>query len=635
MALNPQYRISRPPGLLIALAILPNLCLTSLSDILPAESEILLRFKATLSNQAALSSWNETRPPCPTGNWVGVHCVDNNVRGLRLQNLGLKGKFKVDVLKDLKGLRTVSIMGNQLEGEFPDFRVLGALKNVYVSDNKFSGVIQADAFRGMISMKKFHAARNRFNGSIPESLVHLPRLKELRLENNKFSGHIPNFEQKNLTVFNVSHNELEGQIPARLVKFNETSFLGNYYLCGGPMGACRASWLRLPVVICVAIAVAAVITIVAALVILRRRKKRKALSAMSPGNTILMTSSSTSSSVTSDLDMLEHGHPSKSRMMPSLSTRRKSHAHNNSTPKLTFLRDDGHSFGLSDLLSASAEILGSGVLGSTYKAVMNNGSSAVMVVKKFAKMNEVGREEFQEHMRWLGKLSHPNILPLVAYYYRKEEKLLVFDYVANVSLAVHLHGGGKKLDWPKRLKIIKGVARGLQYLYNELPSLIAPHGHLKSANVVLNEEWEPQLTDYALSRIVNQEDTQDLMIAYKSPEYKQLGRISKKTDVWSLGMLILEILTGRFPANMIQQGKGVADNAELATWVETLVRENENWKNKVFDRDMMTDINGVGEEEHQEMLKLLKIGLACCEMDVEKRLDIKEAVERIEDVKGP
>ena len=100
-------------------------------------------------------------------------------------------------------------------------------------------------------------------------------------------------------------------------------------------------------------------------------------------------------------------------------------------------------------------------------------------------------------------------------------------------------------------------------------------------------------------------------------------------------MLILEILTGRFPANMIQQGKGVADNAELATWVETLVRENENWKNKVFDRDMMTDINGVGEEEHQEMLKLLKIGLACCEMDVEKRLDIKEAVERIEDVKGP
>ena len=158
---------------------------------------------------------------------------------------------------------------------------------------------------------------------------------------------------------------------------------------------------------------------------------------------------------------------------------------------------------------------------------------------------------------------------------------------------------------------------------------------MKSANVVLNEEWEPQLTDYALSRIVNQEDTQDLMIAYKSPEYKQLGRISKKTDVWSLGMLILEILTGRFPANMIQQGKGVANNAELATWVETLVRENENWKNKVFDRDMMTDINGVGEEEHQEMLKLLKIGLACCEMDVEKRLDIKEAVERIEDVKGP
>lgn len=193
-------------------------------------------------------------------------------------------------------------------------------------------------------------------------------------------------------------------------------------------------------------------------------------------------------------------------------------------------------------------------------------------------------------------------------------------------------GGGNKLDWEKRLRIVKGVARGLLYLYTELPSLIAPHGHLKSANVVLNEAWEPLLNDYALSRLVNQEDAQDLMIMYKSPEYRTQGRISKKTDVWSLGILTLEILTGRFPANIIQQGKGVIDNGDLASWVEIQVKENEDWKNKVFDKNLMMNIKAGGEEE-QEMHKLLKIGLACCEMDVEKRLDIREAVEQIENVR--
>lgn len=189
------------------------------------------------------------------------------------------------------------------------------------------------------------------------------------------------------------------------------------------------------------------------------------------------------------------------------------------------------------------------------------------------------------------------------------------------------------MDWEKRLRIVKGIARGLLYLYKELHSLVTPHGHLKSANVVLNEAWEPVLTDYGLSPIVNQEDAQDLMIVYKSPEFKQLGRITKKTDIWTLGILILEILTGRFPANTIQPGKGAKETVDSATWVESLVKEDENWKDKVFDKDMMMNIKG--KEEEQEMIKLLKIGLACCEIDVEARLDINEVVERIENVREP
>lgn len=184
--------------------------------------------------------------------------------------------------------------------------------------------------------------------------------------------------------------------------------------------------------------------------------------------------------------------------------------------------------------------------------------------------------------------------------------------------------GVPSLDWPKRLKIVKGVAQGLLYLYNELPSIVAPHGHLKSTNVLLNDSWEPLLTDYALSPIVNQDQAHDIMIAYRAPEYKQQGRITKKTDVWSLGVLILEVLTGRYPSSTKQHEKG--NETDLAAWIQSIARED--WKSEAFDKDMAGKKNREG-----EMTKLLEIGLSCCEPDVEKRWEIKEAVERIEKIR--
>lgn len=102
------------------------------------------------------------------------------------------------------------------------------------------------------------------------------------------------------------------------------------------------------------------------------------------------------------------------------------------------MKHDRERFELADLLKASAEVLGSGSFGSSYKAVLLGGPA--MVVKRFRHMNRVGKDEFHEHMERLGKLSHPNLHPLIAFYHRKEEKLLVSDFVENGSLASHLHG---------------------------------------------------------------------------------------------------------------------------------------------------------------------------------------------------
>lgn len=176
----------------------------------------------------------------------------------------------------------------------------------------------------------------------------------------------------------------------------------------------------------------------------------------------------------------------------------------------------------------------------------------------------------------------------------------------------------RKLNWPTRLKIVKGVANGLAYLYNEFPNQILPHGHLKSSNVLLDESFEPLLVDYALTPVINKEHAAQLMVAYKSPEYTQYGRTTKKSDVWSLGMLILEILTGKHPSGNQLQGKGGRD---LASWVNSVVREE--WTGEVFD----SEIEGTG-----MALGLLQIGLGCCERDVEKRWNLTEAIERIEEL---
>ncbi|WZZ28635.1 hypothetical protein YC2023_012036 [Brassica napus] len=177
------------------------------------------------------------------------------------------------------------------------------------------------------------------------------------------------------------------------------------------------------------------------------------------------------------------------------------------------------------------------------------------------------------------------------------------------------------LDWPTRLKIIQGVGKGLGYLFKELPTLTIPHGHLKSSNVVLDKSFEPLLTDYALRPVMNSEQSHNLMIAYKSPEYSLKGHITKKTDVWCLGVLILELITGRFPENYLS--KGYDANMSLVTWVSDMVKEKKT--SDVFDKEMIGKKNCKA-----EMLSLLKIGLSCCEEDEERRMEMRDAVEKIE-----
>ncbi|PNY06735.1 LRR receptor-like kinase resistance protein [Trifolium pratense] len=583
-----------------------------------SDSELLLKVKENLERpDNVLTSWNETTAPCDGdhSNWYGVRCYQGKVWGLKLERMGLKGTIDIDSLRQLPYLRTISFMNNEFEGSWPEINKIFGLKSIFLSNNNFSGDIPGDAFEGMMWLKKIHLSNNQFTGAIPPSVVLCPKLMELRLDGNYFIGPLPHLRQARLKSFTVANNQLHGQIPTTLSKIAVSSFAGNEGLCGKPLAPCTAKKPSIAS-ICVVIVVVCVALIVigaAVFFILHRRQKREqSLGQENPP----------SGCNNNKLGRGDIGNDSI-RSTGSVSS---THSRRGDQMKLSFIKDDREKFDLQELLRANAEILGSGCYSSSYKASLTTGPT--IVVKRFKQMNNVGKEEFQEHMRRIGRLNHNNLIPLVAYYYRKEEKLLVTDYVQNGSLAVRLHGhqqlGEPSLDWPTRLKIVKGIAKGLEYLYKDMPSLIAPHGNLKSSNVLLTEKFEPLLIDYGLVPVTNQEMAKDIMVIYKSPEYLQQGRITKKSDVWCLGILIIEILTGKFPATFLQQGKG--SEVSLASWVDSVVPEE--WNSSVFDKDMGETKNGEGEME-----KLLKIALSCCEGDVDKRCDLKEAVEKIQEVK--
>lgn len=161
----------------------------------------------------------------------------------------------------------------------------------------------------------------------------------------------------------------------------------------------------------------------------------------------------------------------------------------------------------------------------------------------------------------------------------------------------------------------------MSFLQAEFESYDLVHGNLKSSNVLLDQNYEPLLSDYAFQPLMHDNNAAQTMFAYKTPDYIQYQQVSHKTDVYCLGIIILEILTGKFPSQYLSNGKGGIDVVE---WVLTAIQENR-------ERELLDpEIAAVSTDASvNQMLQLLEIGAACSESDPQQRLDMKEAIRRI------
>ncbi|KAL0350706.1 UNVERIFIED_CONTAM: putative inactive receptor kinase [Sesamum radiatum] len=561
---------------------------------LPVDAVALLAFKseADLDNKL-LYTTNERFDYCQ---WRGVKCAQGRVVRYVVQSFGLRGTVPSATLSRLDQLRVLSLQNNSLFGPLPDFSPLINLKTVFLDHNYFSGSFPLSIL-SLHRLLLLDLSHNNFTGFLPENLTALDRLGYLRLDSNRFYGPIPPLNQTTLEVFNVSNNNLTGPVPVTptLKKFKIFSFMYNPYLCGeiinkpchdSPFfnsssgGATAPSpptpllqnaqsqrglsdgshakkhhknvGLILGFITGVLILTAAVLSLVA--LIRKKREESEERQQLEGKVDTNFTEETTKTKSPKDTTFLPlpaenanpHENPESKKLKSDPQQKRLTKSGN-----LVFCSGEEGLYTLEQLMRASAELLGRGTIGTTYKAVMAN--SLIVSVKRLdaCKTAITSAEEFEQHMETVGVLRHPNLVPVRAYFQAKQERLIIFDYQPNGSLFSLIHGSrsarAKPLHWTSCLKIAEDVAQGLAYIH-QASKLV--HGNLKSSNVLLGSDFEACITDYCLAVLADTSSDDDPDFAgYRAPEIrKSARRATPKSDVYAFGVLLLELLTGKPPS---------------------------------------------------------------------------------------
>ncbi|KAG2598981.1 probable inactive receptor kinase At2g26730 [Panicum virgatum] len=644
-----------PLAALAALLAVASLAPRAAAEPPPSERSALLAFLTATPHERRLG-WNTSTPTC---SWVGVTCdgSGSTVVEVRLPGVGIVGAIPPGTLGRLTNLRVLSLRSNRVLGSIPDDVLqLPNLQALFLQQNRLSGAIPPGIAR-LGGLERLVLSHNNLSGPIPFVLNNLTALRMLKLDGNNLSGSIPSISIPALAVLNVSDNSLNGSIPKSLSRFPRESFAGNLQLCGDPLPPCGSSFFppapapgmspggggpmpgsskkrKLSGAAIAGIVVGAVvagllllIAIVLCAVSRRRRGGARegpkaaatsAAAAAAPGRGQPPPASGEGGGMTSSSKEDLGGGASGSAAAVAASA---AGGVAGEQSRLVFVgKGAGYSFDLEDLLRASAEVLGKGSVGTSYKAVLEEGTT---VVVKRLKDVVVARREFDAHMEALGRVEHRNVLPVRAYYFSKDEKLLVYDYLPNGSLSAMLHGsrgsGRTPLDWEARMRSALSAARGLAHLHTA-HSLV--HGNVKASNVLLRPDPDAAaLSDFSLHQLFAPSSAR--AGGYRAPEVVDSRRLTFKSDVYSLGVLLLELLTGKSPAHASLEGDGTLD---LPRWVQSVVREE--WTAEVFDVELVR----LGASAEEEMVALLQVAMACVATVPDARPDAPDVVRMIEEI---
>ncbi|KAL3569139.1 hypothetical protein D5086_029029 [Populus alba] len=537
----------------------------------------LLALKAAITTDPTdtLASWSETDPtPC---HWHGITCINDRVTSLSLPDKNFTGYIPFEL-----GL-------------------LGSLAQLTLS-------------------------RNNFSKSIPSHLFNATTLRFLDLSHNSLSGSYGFFPV--MVSLDLRHNNLSGKVPlfGSLVNQGPTAFAGNPSLCGFPLQTACPEAVNITVsdspenpkdpnpvlfpgsvgkvkVKTGSVAVplisgfSVVIGVVTVSVWLYRKKRRADEGKMGKEEKIEK----------GDNNEVTFNEEQKGKFV---------------------VMDEGFNLELEDLLRASAYVVGKSRSGIVYKVVVGGGGGGggggsgtamptVVAVRRLSEGDATWKlKEFESEVEAIERVHHPNIARLRAYYFAHDEKLLVSDFIRNGSLYSALHGGPSNtlpvLSWTARLKIAQGTARGLMYIHEHSPR------NSKFSTSASKKQYLNQTISSAMGLKISAPSN-----IYLAPEARVSGsKFSQKCDVYSFGIVLMELLTGRLP------GAGSENDGE---GLESLVRkvfQEERPLSEIIDPALLSEVHA-----KKQVIAVFHISLNCTELDPELRPRMRTVSESLDRIK--
>ncbi|GJM85216.1 hypothetical protein PR202_ga01647 [Eleusine coracana subsp. coracana] len=288
----------------------------------------------------------------------------------------------------------------------------------------------------------------------------------------------------------------------------------------------------------------------------------------------------------------------------------------------------GHWYTLKELEAATEmfsdeKVIGEGGYGIVYHGVLENGTQ--VAVKNLLNNRGQAEKEFKVEVEAIGRVRHKNLVRLLGYCAEGNQRMLVYEYVDNGTLEQWLHGDVgpiSPLTWDHRMKIILGTAKGLMYLHEGLEPKVV-HRDVKSSNILLDKHWNAKLSDFGLAKLLGSERsyvTTRVMgtFGYVAPEYAGTGMLNETSDVYSFGILIMEIISGRVPVDYNRPPGEV----NLVDWLKTMVSSRNS--------DGVVDPKMSKKPTSRALKKALLVALRCVDPDASKRPRMGHVIHMLE-----
>lgn len=528
----------------------------------------------------ALYNWDlSSVDPC---SWGMVTCnSDGSVSALGLPGQNLSGILS-PAIGNLTNLQSITLQNNALSG--PITGAIGKLRNLHTLD--LSG--------------------NKFTGELPTSLGDLKNLNLLRLNNNSLTGPVPDSLSQvgGLTLVDLSYNNLSGSLPK--ISARTFKIVGNPLLCehnsangcsvvypeplsfppDGITGesSSRVKSRHLAIALSTSFGVVLLLILSVMFLIWRRYRKNQQIF----------------------FDVNDQYDPEVCL----------GHLRRFTFKELRAATDHFH----------MKNILGKGGFGIVYKGSLSDGT--IVAVKRLKDSNSFGGEiQFQTEVETISLAVHRNLLRLWGFCSTENERILVYPFMLNGSVASRLkdHINGKPvLDWSRRKNIALGTARGLLYLHEQSdPKII--HRDVKAANILLDEDFEAVVGDFGLAKLLDHHDSHVTTavrgtVGHIAPEYLSTGQSSDKTDVFGFGILLLELITGQ---KALDFGRTAANQkGVMLDWVKKLHQDGK--LNLMVDKALKNNFDQV------ELEEMVQVALLCTQFNPLYRPKMSEVLRMLE-----